>query len=105
MGPGGCPPPPGSIPVGPGGGGGSGGGSGGMPGPPPHPAQTLPSNVRGKGNDRTMDQQYMQQSSQIFVFCTDWANRGAQAVIQGQFNTVISWHGAQPQTTKHLEVS
>jgi hypothetical protein len=29
------------------------------------PAQPLPSNVLGKGGDRTMDQQYMQQSSQV----------------------------------------
>eukprot|EP00094_Tigriopus_californicus_P004642 TCALIF_04465-PA protein Name:"Similar to lgs Protein BCL9 homolog (Drosophila melanogaster)" AED:0.10 eAED:0.15 QI:775/0.71/0.62/1/0.71/0.62/8/0/1146 len=66
-------------------------------------AQPLPSNVLGKSGDRTMDQQYMQQSSQIYVFSTNWANRGAEAVMQEQYPSIISWHESQPDTKKHLE--
>ena len=68
-------------------------------------AQPLPSNVLSKGGDRTMDQQYMQQSSQIYVFSTQWANRSAEAVMQEHFPSIIAWHEAQPETKKHLEVS
>ncbi len=91
------PPPPGPMvpgPMGPG-------------GPPAPPAQPLPSNVLGKGGpggDRAMDQQYMQQSSQIYVFSTEWANTGANAVMQEQFPSIISWHESRPETKKHLEV-
>jgi hypothetical protein len=68
-------------------------------------AQPLPSNVLGKGGDRSMDQQYMQQSSQIYVFSTQWANRSAEAVMQEQYPSIIAWHESQPETKKHLEVS
>jgi hypothetical protein len=51
-----------------------------------------------------LDQQYMQQSSQIFVFSTQWANKAAEAVIQGAYSTIICWHENQPETKKHLEV-
>ena len=69
------------------------------------PAQPLPSNVLVKGGDRTMDQQYMQQSSQIYVFSTLWANRSAEAVMQEQYPSIIAWHESQPETKKHLEVN
>ena len=87
--------------------------------PPPHPGmgimtsgsstvapqtQPLPSNVLGKGGDRNLDQQYMQQSSQIFVFSTDWANQSAQAVMNQEHMSIISWHESQPETKKQLEV-
>ena len=98
MGPGGPMPPMQNPPMG----GPPMGGPGGPPGAPP--AQPLPSNVLGKGNDRTMDQQYMQQSSQVYVFSTQWANRGAEAVMQSQFPSIISWHESQPETKKLLEV-
>ena len=81
--------------------------SGGNPtGQAPH-SQPLPSNVLGKGGDRTLDQQYMQQSSQIFVFSTDWANRSAQAVAEPphEYPSIIAWHESQPETKKQLEVS
>ena len=105
--------PPGGAPMGPGGPPGSGPPGAGPPppgavGPPVSgapPAQPLPSNVLGKGGDRTMDQQYMQQSSQIFVFSTQWANRGAQAVINQEFGSIVQWHEAQPDTKKQMEVS
>ena len=54
---------------------------------------------------RTMDQQYMQTSSQLYVFSTRWANRSAEAVMKEQFPTIISWHESQPETKHHLEVS
>ena len=94
-------------PLGPGGGPmGPGGSSGGPPGGPPAPqTQPLASNVLGKGGDRSLDQQYMQQSSQIFVFSTDWANRGATAVMEQQAPSIISWHESQPETKKQLGVS
>ena len=71
------------------------------------PSQPLPSNVLGKGGDRLQDQQYMQQSSQIFVFSTEWANRSAQAVMEApqEFPTIIAWHESQADTKKQLEVS
>ena len=82
------------------------GGPPGGPGVPPAPqTQPLASNVLGKGGDRSLDQQYMQQSSQIFVFSTDWANRGATAVMDQQAPSIISWHESQPETKKQLEVS
>ena len=46
----------------------------------------------------------MQQSSQIFVFSTQWANKAAEAVMQGAYSTIICWHENQPETKKHLEV-
>ena len=53
---------------------------------------------------RTMDQQYMQTSSQLYVFSTRWANRSAEAVMKDQFPSIISWHESQPETKQHLEV-
>jgi hypothetical protein len=47
----------------------------------------------------------MQQSSQIFVFSTQWANKAAEAVMQGAYSTIICWHENQPETKKHLEVN
>merc|ERR1719266_406351 len=80
------------------------GGPGGPGGPPPpQSAQPLPSNVLGKGGDRSLDQQYMQQSSQIFVFSTEWANRGAQSVMENQSPSIIHWHESQQETKKQLE--
>ena len=92
-------------PGGPMGPGGSGGPPGGPPGPPAPQTQPLASNVLGKGGDRSLDQQYMQQSSQIFVFSTEWANRSATAVMDQQAPSIISWHESQPETKKQLEVS
>ena len=117
-GPGGGPPPPGGGPMsgGPMPGGPMPMGGGPMPGGPmppvgppggplnAPPAQPLASNVLGKGGDRTMDQQYMQQSSQLYVFSTEWANKGAEALHKNEFPSIIAWHESQPQTKKHLEV-
>lgn len=80
------------------------------PGPtPPHPpppdgVQPLASNVINKQSS-SMEVQYMQQQSQIFVFSTMLANKGAEAVLQGHFPSIIAYHCAQPGTKKYLEVS
>lgn len=79
-------------------------------GPPPstHPGtgttgvQPLPSNVINK-QPGTMEAQYMQQQSQIFVFSTSLANKAADSVLQGQFQSIIAYHCAQPGTKKYLE--
>lgn len=47
----------------------------------------------------------MQQQSQIFVFSTTLANKGAECVLSGQFPSIIAYHCAQPGTKKILEVS
>ncbi|XP_066900743.1 protein BCL9 homolog [Halyomorpha halys] len=64
--------------------------------------QPLPSNVVNK-QPVTMEAQYMQQQSQIFVFSTNLANKAAEAVLQGQYASIISYHCAQPRTKKYLE--
>lgn len=82
----------------------------GVPGPggvhsvPPDGVQPLASNVINKQSS-SMEVQYMQQQSQIFVFSTLLANRGADAVLQGQFPSIIAYHCAQPSTKKYLEVN
>ena len=58
----------------------------------------------GKTPSSTMEAQYMQQQSQIFVFSTNLANKSAEAVLQGQFQTIIAFHCSQPGTKKFLEV-
>lgn len=89
----------------------------------PERIQPLPSNVVNKQSN-SMDvslngakvemidesklfsiSQYMQQQSQIFVFSTGLANKGAEAVKNGQFPTIIAYHCAQPETRKFLQVS
>lgn len=52
----------------------------------------------------TMEAQYMQQQSQIFVFSTQLANKAAESVLQGQFQTIIAFHCSTPGTKKFLEV-
>lgn len=73
-------------------------GSGLQPG-----VQPLPSNVINK-QPGTMEAQYMQQQSQIFVFTTTLANKSAESVLQGQYSSIIAYHCAQPGTKKYLEV-
>ncbi|KAJ9574013.1 hypothetical protein L9F63_008610, partial [Diploptera punctata] len=62
----------------------------------------FPSNVINK-QPGTMEAQYMQQQSQIFVFSTALANKSAEAVLEGHFSTIIAYHCAQPGTKKYLE--
>ncbi|XP_072946097.1 protein BCL9 homolog isoform X3 [Epargyreus clarus] len=66
-------------------------------GPMSSEAQTLPSNVISKQAGS------MEQQSQIFVFSTLLANKGAEAVISGQHQSIIAYHCAQPGTKKYLE--
>ncbi|ALC48129.1 lgs [Drosophila busckii] len=46
---------------------------------------------------------YMQQQNHIFVFSTQLANKGAESVINGQFQTIIAYHCTQPATKSFLE--
>lgn len=64
----------------------------------------LNSNVINK-QPSTMDAQYMQQQSQVFVFSTSMANKSAESVIKGKFCSIIEYHCAQPDTKKYLMVS
>lgn len=69
--------------------------------------QPLVSNVLGKqmrANTGSGEAQYMQQQSHIFVFSTTLANKGADAVLRGDYPTIIDYHCAQPGTKKYLEV-
>jgi len=52
----------------------------------------------------TGEAQYMQQQSQIYVFSTTLANKGADAVLRGDYISIIAYHQAQPGTKKYLEV-
>lgn len=51
----------------------------------------------------SMDSQYMQQQSQIFVFSTKLANEAADAIINRQFTSIIQFHCSQPGTKAFLE--
>ncbi|GAB0091171.1 hypothetical protein DMENIID0001_059840 [Sergentomyia squamirostris] len=62
--------------------------------------QPLPSNLMTKQSGGL---EYMQQSSQIFVFSTTLANKGAESVLNGHFPSIIAYHCAQPGTKKILE--
>ncbi|XP_073999477.1 BCL9 domain-containing protein legless isoform X3 [Rhodnius prolixus] len=73
-------------------------------GPNPVTGQPLASNVVSK-QSVSLDAQYMQQQSQIFVFSTALANKAADAVIQGHFASIIAYHCSQPRTKKYLEGS
>ncbi|XP_048513131.1 protein BCL9 homolog [Athalia rosae] len=57
----------------------------------------------GRSGSSSGDSQYMQQQSQIFVFSTMLANKGAEAVLLRQFPSIIAYHSAQPGTKKFLE--
>ncbi|CAG7825261.1 unnamed protein product [Allacma fusca] len=56
-----------------------------------------------KQQPSTLEAQYMQQQSQIFVFSTKLANKAADAVFQGQCPSIIGFHMSQPATRKFLE--
>ncbi|XP_060515992.1 protein BCL9 homolog [Cylas formicarius] len=79
------------------------GGAGNHPPPiQPEGVQPLQSNVINK-QPNSMEVQYMQQQSQIFVFSTMLANSGAEEVVQGRYASIIAYHCAQPGTKKYLE--
>ena len=58
---------------------------------------------QGKGSIHSMDSQYMQQQSHIFVFSTQMANEAAEAVWQGRYQNICFWHMDLPQTKHYLE--
>ncbi|XP_043069404.1 protein BCL9 homolog isoform X1 [Drosophila bipectinata] len=60
---------------------------------------TLPVNPSGVGN--CLD--YMQQQNHIYVFSTQLANKGAESVLNGHFQTIIAYHCTQPATKSFLE--
>ncbi|XP_076341054.1 uncharacterized protein LOC143241706 [Tachypleus tridentatus] len=64
--------------------------------------QPLPSNMLNKSSV-SMETQYMQQQSQIFVFSTMLANKAAETVISGHFPSIIAFHCNQPGTKRFLE--
>ncbi len=72
---------------------------GGYP-PPPSQGPTL-----RKEQPSTLEAQYMQQQSQIFVFSTQLANKGADAVFSGNYPSIIAFHTSHPATRKFLEVT
>ncbi|XP_061401607.1 protein BCL9 homolog [Musca vetustissima] len=85
-------------------GGGGGGGGGGVVGVggvcgdnqgPMNPASN--GGIGGGSGD------YMQQQNHVFVFSTQLANKGAEAVVGGQFPTIIAYHCMQPSTKLFLE--
>lgn len=104
-----------------GGGPGSGGSCRMMNQQSPERIQPLPSNVVNKQSNSMevsnsiilarkyhhyifINFQYMQQQSQIFVFSTSLANKGAESVLGGHYPSIIAYHCAQPGTKKFLEV-
>ncbi|XP_050742973.1 protein BCL9 homolog [Drosophila biarmipes] len=58
-------------------------------------------NLPSSGGSNCLD--YMQQQNHIFVFSTQLANKGAESVLSGQFQTIIAYHCTQPATKNFLE--
>lgn len=63
-------------------------------GMPPHGMMTKPP---------PMDSQYMQHQSQIYVFSTALANQAAEAINNGQFDSILDFHLSNPLTKNFLE--
>ncbi|XP_017051380.1 protein BCL9 homolog [Drosophila ficusphila] len=64
--------------------------------------------LMGSGNGNTNSGSgncldYMQQQNHIYVFSTQLANKGAESVLSGQFQTIIAYHCTQPATKNFLE--
>lgn len=57
----------------------------------------------GGGSNINNCMEYMQQQNHIFVFSTQLANKGAEAVLSGQFPTIIAYHCTQPATKSFFE--
>ncbi|RWS15836.1 Protein BCL9-like protein [Dinothrombium tinctorium] len=58
--------------------------------------------MHNKGS-MSMESQYMQQQNQVFVFSTQLANCAADAIMSGQFPSIIAFHCSQPATKSILE--
>ncbi|XP_076371210.1 uncharacterized protein LOC143257025 isoform X2 [Tachypleus tridentatus] len=65
--------------------------------------QSLSNNMLSKSSDG-LETQYLQQQSHIFVFSTNRANKAADAVLSGQFPSMIAFHCSQPGTKRFLEM-
>lgn len=74
-----------------------------FPHQPPNIHQMNPNLPTQKTSMTSMDSQYMQQQSQIFVFSTQLANKAAEAVDSGEFPTIIDFHCAHSGTKKMLD--
>ncbi|EDV33700.2 uncharacterized protein Dana_GF23421, isoform C [Drosophila ananassae] len=61
----------------------------------------LPVNPNSSGLANCLD--YMQQQNHIYVFSTQLANKGAESVLNGHFQTIIAYHCTQPATKSFLE--
>lgn len=61
----------------------------------------LPVNPNTSGVGNCLD--YMQQQNHIYVFSTQLANKGAESVLNGHFQTIIAYHCTQPATKSFLE--
>lgn len=61
----------------------------------------VPMNASGPGGGGGGE--YMQQQNHVFVFSTQLANKSAEAVVGGQFPTIIAYHCMQPSTKMFLE--
>ncbi|KAH8283419.1 hypothetical protein KR054_012257 [Drosophila jambulina] len=77
---------------------GPGPGPGTVPGGVP---SNMVANTSSVGSNNCLD--YMQQQNHIFVFSTQLANKGAESVLSGQFQTIIAYHCTQPATKNFLE--
>ncbi|XP_041632570.1 protein BCL9 homolog [Drosophila kikkawai] len=77
---------------------GPGPGTGSVPGGVPG---NMVGNTSSGGSNNCLD--YMQQQNHIFVFSTQLANKGAESVLSGQFQTIIAYHCTQPATKNFLE--
>ncbi|XP_034111828.1 protein BCL9 homolog [Drosophila albomicans] len=83
----------------------AGSGSGPLP-LPPGPGQgalSLTNFLTNNNNVGGTCLDYMQQQNHIFVFSTQLANKGAEAVLSGQYQTIIAYHCTQPATKTFLE--
>ena len=58
----------------------------------------------GSGTGGGNEQHFMQQQSQIFVFSTSMANKAAELVRQGQYQSIRDFHMDQPGTKQFLQV-
>lgn len=72
-------------------------------GPAISKSDTNPVGKCGRNGPSGGESQFMQQQSQIFVFSTMLANKGAEAVLRGQFPSMVAFHCAQPDTRQFLQ--
>ncbi|XP_073844371.1 protein BCL9 homolog [Musca autumnalis] len=80
------------------------GGPGGVVGGGENQGPMNPANNNGlSGGSGGGGGDYLQHQNHVFVFSTQLANKGAEAVVSGQFPTIIAYHCMQPSTKLFLE--